>query len=206
MASAMEIEPPSHFSLAATLAGHEQDVRAVTSSADGAIVTASRDMVVRVWRRAEDKSYTSIVLLGHSHYVIAVAAGPTGSIASGSNDKHVVEWDLTTGMPARVLEGHTNTVSCVAYSAAIGALISASWDSTVKVWKEGTCIATLEGHKATVWAVLPVEDEEGRLLTASGDRTCARWLRPTRPPLIAPLTAPLTAAPRGCAARNPAVR
>ena len=175
--SAMEIEPPEQYKLAATLAGHEQDVRAVASAANGSIVTGSRDSAVRVWTRVDDK-YTSTVLHGHTHYVIAVASGPSGSIASGSNDKHVVEWDLTTGVPARVLEGHTNTVSCVAYSASIGALVSASWDSTAKVWKEGACIATLKGHKATVWAVLPVEDEEGRLLTASGDRT---YVYPHRP-------------------------
>ena len=158
----------------ATLSGHEQDVRAVSSMADGAAHGIARQLR-KVWRRSSDEegaAYTSTTLLGHTHYVIAVAATPTG-IASGSNDKHVIEWDLSTSLPARVLEGHTNTVSCVAYSPSSNTLLSASWDSTVKVWKEGTCLYTLKGHEATIWCVLPVEDEEGHVLTASGDRTYA---------------------------------
>ena len=166
------VEP---FVLSATLAGHEQDVRAVAATYDGALLTGSRDSAVRIWRKSsgdgEEIKYDSTVLLGHTHYVIAVAASPSGAAASGSNDKHVIEWDVAGGVPARVLEGHTNTVSCVAYSATAGTLISASWDSTAKVWKDGACVATLKGHEAVVWAVLPVEDAEGRVLTASGDRT-----------------------------------
>ena len=56
-----------------------------------------------------------------------------------------------------------------------GTLLSASWDSTVRVWKEGACLRTLKGHEATVWAVLPLEDEAERILTASGDRTIKLW-------------------------------
>lgn len=169
----MDVEP---FALSATLAGHEQDVRAVSASADNTILTASRDSSVRVWSKAEaDGPYAPTSLLGHTHYVIAVATSSSGAAASGSNDKHVIEWDLAAGMPARVLEGHTNTVSCVTYSEAGGTLLSASWDSTAKVWKDGDCVHTLKGHEATVWAVLPLEDAEGHILTASGDRTIKLW-------------------------------
>ena len=77
--------PP--FTLSATLAGHEQDVRAVSCTPDGAVLTASRDSTVRVWRRSEAGTYVSTTLLGHTHYVIAVCSTPGGGIASGSNDK-----------------------------------------------------------------------------------------------------------------------
>jgi phospholipase A-2-activating protein len=177
-ADVMDIEP---FTLSATLAGHEQDVRAVASLADGAVLTSSRDATVRVWRRGGDAGVfgEGAKLEGHSHFVIAVCATATGA-ASGSNDKHVIEWDLSSGAPARILEGHGNTVSAVSYSHATGCLLSASWGTpdtpaTAKVWKDGACVATLKGHKATIWAVLPVEDEQGHVITASGDRTCKLW-------------------------------
>ena len=109
--SAMDVDSPAAFSLSATLVGHEQDVRAVSSTADGAILTASRDASVRLWSRSSaEVPYSSTTLLGHTHYVIAVSSTPNGGAASGSNDKHVIEWDLLAGVPARVLEGHTNTV------------------------------------------------------------------------------------------------
>ena len=49
MAEPMEQDNP-HFQLCATLAGHEQDVRAVGALATGEVITGSRDMSVRLWR------------------------------------------------------------------------------------------------------------------------------------------------------------
>ncbi len=175
--SDMEVDTaaPLPFALRATLSGHEQDVRSVGSTADGAIITGSRDASVRVWREQEGAAYESTALLGHTHYVGAVGRGADGGVVSGSNDKHVIEWDLSAGAPSRVLQGHKDVVSCVSSSAS-GALLSASWDKTVRVWKGGECVATLAGHEAAVWAVLPLDDDERRVLTASAHQTSRRWL------------------------------
>lgn len=130
----MEVEP---FQLCATLAGHEQDVRAVGALPDGALITGSRDSTVRIWRAADDAgtAYACTgTLQGHTHFVGAVAAVPGGGVASGSNDKHVIDWNVETGVPSRVLEGHTDVVSCVV--AARGQVFSASWDKTARVWQE----------------------------------------------------------------------
>lgn len=111
MGDKMEVEA---FSLSATLAGHEQDVRAIAAAPDGAVLTASRDSSVSVWRRAQGEGsdgWKRTTLLGHTHYVIAVASGPEGAVASGSNDKHVIEWDATSGTAARVLEGKAPTLT-----------------------------------------------------------------------------------------------
>ena len=77
----MEVDSAAPFVLRATLSGHEQDVRAVGSLADGAIATGSRDSSVRVWREeeaaaADGPAYVGTALLGHTHYVGAVAPGP----------------------------------------------------------------------------------------------------------------------------------
>merc|ERR1719399_2485909 len=97
----MAVDP---YVLAATLAGHEQDVRAVGPFGSDAILTGSRDASMRLWRHADGEGYKCEgTLLAHTHYVIAVCATPSGSAASGSNDKHLIEWDLATGAPARVL-------------------------------------------------------------------------------------------------------
>ena len=64
-------------------------------------------------------------------------------------------WDTTTGQEVRSLEGHTATVSSVAYSPD-GKRIVSGGDKTVKVWDAATGedLLTLKGHKAagsTAW-------------------------------------------------------
>ena len=168
----MEQDNP-HFQLCATLAGHEQDVRTVGALASGEVITGSRDMSVRLWRYEPAGGFScSSTLLGHTHFVGAVAPVGTG-VASGSNDKHVIEWDMERGTPARILEGHTDVVSCVRARGEL--LYSASWDKTARVWRDGACVLTLKGHDKAVWSVLPLDDAEGRVLTASADRTIKLW-------------------------------
>mmetsp|Transcript_870 Transcript_870/g.1758 ORF Transcript_870/g.1758 Transcript_870/m.1758 type:complete len:815 (-) Transcript_870:632-3076(-) len=172
----MEVEA---YNLRATLSGHEQDIRSISALSDGTLITGSRDATLRLWKPSPDEElepYTcSCTLTGHTHYVGSVASTPSGGVLSGSNDKHVIEWDITSGIPARILEGHENAVSCVAPCAASGQLLSASWDKTARVWDKGVCIHTLIGHEAAVWSVLPLEDGTGRVLTASADRTIKLW-------------------------------
>ena len=177
------------FKLSATLAGHEQDVRCVGALANNQVLTGSRDSSVRVWAPAPSTdgfSYAcTSTLLGHSHYVGTLTATPLDGLASGSNDKHVIEWDMERGTPARILEGHTDVVSCVRARGEL--LYSASWDKTARVWRDA-CVLTLKGHDKAVWPVLPLDDAEG-VLTASADRTikldgrrapCRRRTRATR--------------------------
>ena len=178
----MEVDSHEPYQLSASLCGHEQDVRTCDALDDGAIVTGSRDATVRIWRRSEaDSSYTcSSTLQGHSHYVQRVCV-TAGGLASCSNDKHIIEWDITAETPARILDGHTDVVSCVVSSVVTGLLYSASWDKTARVWKDGACVHILRGHEAALWAVLPVEEMDGHVLTASGDRTYAHASRHARP-------------------------
>jgi len=169
------------YQLSATLQMHEDkenDVRSVDELADGAIVTGSRDRTVRLWQPAttdEGIVYTcDSTLIGHTHYVQSVCTMPTG-IASCSNDKHIIEWDVASSTPSRILEGHTDVVSCVTHSVATGMLYSASWDKTARVWKDGECVRVLKGHEAALWAVLPLDEFDGQTLTGSGDRTVKLW-------------------------------
>ena len=152
--SAMEISESPPYQLAASHAGHEQDVRTVGSLDDGTIISGSRDATVRLWRRAEDGSeYTCMSTLNaHTHYVQRICATASG-LASCSNDRHIIEWDVSAGVPARILEGHADVVSCVATSVSSGLLYSASWDKTARVWKDGTCVRELKGHEAALWCV-----------------------------------------------------
>ena len=101
--------------------GHEQDVRATASLADGAVLTSSRDATVRVWRRGSWRR-----LLGGCQ-----ARGPLAlrdlrarrRRACQQLERQARYRVGLTRHPLRVLEGHGNTVSAVAYSNATGCLL-----------------------------------------------------------------------------------
>jgi WD40 repeat protein len=76
----------------------------------------------------------------------------------------------------RTLEGHSNRVNSVALAADGRTAVSASSDSTLRVWNlvSGICVRTLRGHRKSVRAVALAAD--GRtLVSGSHDNTLRVW-------------------------------
>ena len=87
-------------------------------------------------------------------------------------------WDATTGacLWVSVLEGHSGYVRSASYSADGTRIVSASEDSTVRVWDvtTGACISVLEGHSGDVTSASYSADGT-RIVSASGDETVRVW-------------------------------
>lgn len=56
-----------------------------------------------------------------------------------------------------MLVGHTHNVCALDYG--FGRLVSGSWDSKARVWVGGETVHVLEGHGASVWAVLVFSED-----------------------------------------------
>ncbi|KAH8906719.1 WD40 repeat-like protein [Coniochaeta sp. PMI_546] len=143
------------------LEGHENEIKSVSFAPSGQyLATCSRDKTVWIWEdvgasEADDEWETVAVLSEHDGDVKAVAWAPD-----------------VPGRNARARHGGADV------------LASASYDDTVRVWREDgdgewVCVAVLEGHGGTVWGLQweakPDNEKFPRLMTFSADATVRIW-------------------------------
>jgi cytochrome c len=116
-------------------------------------------------------------------------------VASAGEDGRVAVWPPGGGAaePARVLEGHAAPVAALA-AGPNGALASAGWDGTVRVWAADGSARVLEGHTGPVnglaWGAAGLVsagyDGTVRLWDAAGGRVLAEFGFPQNAALALP--------------------
>jgi len=115
---------------------------AMALSPDGDHVATAFGHDVRLWSLPKGNFQN---LTGHIETVQSLAFSADGSqLASGSGwpdnsiDRSVRIWDVATGAPKRVLNGHPTGVYSLAFNPATAELASASYDGTLNTWNVST--------------------------------------------------------------------
>ncbi|GIQ80108.1 hypothetical protein KIPB_000854 [Kipferlia bialata] len=175
--------------------GHTRYAMALALSPDGAsLASASLDGTVKVWGVAETgptrqstKVYAGhytpnegvfgplYTLKGHTadcNAVCYLSSGSTVYVASGSDDRTVKIWDTATRSALRTIPVHTDNVTCLAYHARMGCMVSGSEDGLVGlVSGEGLALDKTCRHKlGRVWCV--EADHSSNRIVIGGDTGC----------------------------------
>jgi periodic tryptophan protein 2 len=161
-----------------TFTEHSGAVTACEFSRRGNVLfTASLDGSVRAWdllRYRNFRTFTAPSPLGWS----CLAVDPSGEVvAAGSHDTDAVHvWSVQTGALLDRLAGHEGPVSSLAFTPDGAALVSGSWDNTVRVWSVFARAPASEplALQANVLA-LAVRPDAGQVCVATLDGQLTFW-------------------------------
>jgi len=172
----LSVEHEEESGMTRTLRGHEDWVRCVAFSPDGALLaSAADDNTVRLWSVADGALLQ--VLSGHTKWVYSVAFSPDGRLlASGSQDGTVRLWRASDGSLLHVLKGHTGGVRSVTFSPTGDLLASGAEDYLIRLWRvsNGALVYSLKGHVGRVTSISFAPD--GTVLASGAeDQTLRLW-------------------------------
>ncbi|KAL0940592.1 UBP9-binding protein [Colletotrichum truncatum] len=155
----------------------------VLANNNTAVVTASNDLTVKVWRPHSEANEIAAKIGEHADYVKCVATPPGGSVnwvASGGFDRKIYLWDLNGG--GKTLEVDTKGDEVAEkgsiYALSVGHNIMANGgpESVVRLWdpRSGKRVTKFVGHTDNVRGVL-LNEAGDKVLTASSDHTVKLW-------------------------------
>lgn len=181
------------------LDGHQNYVNCVSFSADGSrLASGSSDSTIRIWiwkgwsNGSNQKPVYEIekVIRGHDRIILSLSFDPNEQhLLLSSGDKTARVWDIGTrqeadagqdeaGQPPKPShsEGHSTTISFVAFSPNGKMFASASSDGKICLWDgdKGHLLCSFTEHEVDIMS-LDFSRDGSTLVSASKDRTALVW-------------------------------
>ena len=115
------------------IAAHRQRVHALGFSLDGTqLASGGDDRFLRLWNSETGAELLSIP--SRPGKIHALRYLTPDKLVTGASDNTIRIWDLNSGKEETRLLGHTGSVSSLDYRAETGILISAGFDTSVRLW------------------------------------------------------------------------
>ncbi|MEL6221965.1 MAG: NB-ARC domain-containing protein [Cyanobacteria bacterium J06627_8] len=156
--------------------GSQTWIWSLAYSPDGRYL-ASADNIsqIRIWEATTGQCLNVLTLPQTIQLIFKITFSPDGTtLAIGSNHSEIVLYDLVTEQ-VRLLKGHQNSITSVAFSTNQPFLASSSHDHTVRLWDlmTGDALQVWEGHQNMVRTVAFSPD--GTWLASGGDDCTIRY-------------------------------
>ena len=147
---------------------------------NSALVSASSDITVKVWRPHSEDSQIPTNIGLHSDYVKCLASPGAHSdwVASGGLDHKIKLWDLNGGGEKLHIDLGENETKGSVYALSVRGSVMASGgpESIVRLWdpKSGRRITNFVGHTDNIRDILINQDGD-TVMTASSDQSIKVW-------------------------------
>lgn len=147
-----------------------------------ALVSASSDLTVRVWRPLSNESEAPQTIGQHADYVkcLATPSPQADWVASGGLDRRICLWDLNgAGKKLEIEVGDeekSEKGSVYALSVSRSILASGGPESIVRLWdpRSGKRVTKFVGHTDNIRDIL-INETGDTIMTASSDQTVKVW-------------------------------
>ena len=154
-----------------SLSGHRNEILAIAFVSDGRqILSASRDMTVKLWDTSTGRMLRTVQLSGETKSPKTMAISQDGSlVVSGTTTNDVKVWDAATGRLIRTFKSGNS--SSVAFS--VDGSRIASGGGQIRVWDlpSGRLIWTFNNPSLS----LAFSHDGSRLVSGSYDKTVKMW-------------------------------